>query len=158
MTELLLALSLINQNPTVTIPIDPAKLLAQVAINTTFVDAQGVKWELKGTLIARPIAPAPVPTPTPPSSTTPQINAFRDLQGEWLTAAKAGQRFLVMGENFGDNGGLEYAFSPITAIEWSDELIVGEMPAVQRPSPASAVTVKRDDGAYYTGLAFKVVR
>jgi hypothetical protein len=151
MTELLLALSLINQNPTVTIPIDPATLQAQVTINTTFKDAQGVTWELKGTLIARPTAAAP-----PASSTTPLINAYRDLDGEWLETARPGQRFLVIGEGFGEAGSVSYAANAVTARSWTDSLIIAELPAVQWPGDPSALTVRREDGAHYTGLAFGV--
>lgn len=156
MTELLLALSLITQNPTVTIPIDPAKLLAQVPINTTFTDASGVKWELKGTLIARPIS---TPAPSPPASATPLINAYRDLDGAWITEAKAGQRFLVLGEGFGAvAGSVSLAASEIPALSWSDGLIVAEAPALTLGELPVTFTVRREDGAHYTGLAFRVTK
>jgi hypothetical protein len=160
MTELLMALALISQNPTVTIPIDPTKLQASVVIDTSFKDAQGVTWTLKGTLIARPAVPAPAPTPTPvpPSATTPLINAYRDLDGNWLVQAKPGQRFLVVGENFGDGGSVEYAAGQVPTIAWGENLIVAQLPVPLFPAPPSTVTVKRNDGLNYSGLAFKVVR
>jgi hypothetical protein len=160
MTELLMALALINQNPTVTIPIDPTKLQASVVIDTSFKDAQGVTWTLKGTLIARPAVPAPAPTPTPvpPSATTPLINAYRDLDGNWLVQAKPGQRFLVVGENFGDGGSVEYAAGQVPTIAWGENLIVAQLPVPLFPAPPSTITVKRNDGLNYSGLAFKVVR
>ena len=154
MTELLLAASLINQNPTVQIPVDTTKLEIQVPVDTTFTDSRGVKWELKGTLLARP-APASTTT-TPSASTGPIVHAYRDLEGQWLSTARPGQRFLVVGSNMGESGEIAFAANVLAPLSWSDGLIVAEVPAMHMNTPPATITVKRADGAHYTGLAFGI--
>ena len=87
---------------TVPIPVDTSKAILTIPVKMTFTDAQGVLWELTGTLTAQPKAqqqteaPGDLARPLP----GPQIMGFADHEGTRIGGDRDGKPvgFGVIGE------------------------------------------------------------
>jgi hypothetical protein len=111
-----------------------------------------VWYQVSGWLHVKPIA-APVTT-----GQEPAITGYRTLAGAPISEAAPGQRFLVIGSGFGPGGEVFVDGGLAPRFAWADSRIEAAVPEFTvRALGQSSVTVMRSDGAYYTGLAFRVV-
>ena len=151
----------------VTVPVDTSKAVLQIPVQTKFQAADGVWWEVTGTLTARPVK-------------APQVTGFLDHDGNRIGGDRdgkavgygvAGKPAAILGEAFGALPGRVVwgAVTPCEVLAWEDATIRFRVPpgaeAVfagvdakgqpYRNVQRALLTVQRADGQWCSTLAFE---
>jgi hypothetical protein len=138
----------------ISVPVDTSKATQQVPVQTTFKAADGVWWQVSGTLTLKPIPaptstgelPPPVPTPNPtPNTRGPAIVGVHN----------DGQILLLTGHDFGAEKGTLWLVSeafPVT--NWTDKTVTADVSARATNPMARNISVRTAEGQWATSYSW----